>query len=78
MLDNNERMTLLDNMHLNNNVSRIINTAINAYKDLKSTNILQDAKKNALQNALFIKYVGIDYELIFQSQMVDNKFNVIL
>jgi len=77
MLDNNERMTLLDNMQLNNSVSRIIKSAIDTYKDIKSSDNIISDKAKAIQNALFIKYTGIDYELIFQNTMQDDKFNVV-
>jgi hypothetical protein len=79
MIDRNERMTYLDSRQTNELTKRLINSTLDNYKRAKLNNenidaeVLTTARANALKNALFLKFTGIEFEAVFQSIYIDRK-----
>lgn len=79
-MESTERLSYLDNRQLNESVKRIVTTAVENYVKVQqsnadSNNNITDRAIEALKNQLFLKFTGIDYELLFQSVYLDRKLN---
>jgi hypothetical protein len=77
-MESTERLSYLDNRQLNESVKRIVKTAVENYvkvqqSNANSNNAVTDRAIEALKNQLFLKFTGIDYELLFQSVYLDRK-----
>lgn len=75
-MESSERLSFLENRHLDETTKRIIDTTLNKYIELQETdkNGVQKDRVEALKNALFIKFIGVEFELLFQNQSLDDKF----
>lgn len=74
--DKNARVLYLDGRQLNNTAKRIIKSTIAEieYQKQKSkVDAFELDKANSIRNALFLKFVGIDYEGIFQPYFKNRK-----
>ncbi|CCE26112.1 g088 [Yersinia phage phiR1-37] len=79
-MESTERLSYLDNRQLNESVKRIVTTAVENYVKVQQSNAdsnsnVTDRAIEALKNQLFLKFTGIDYELLFQSVYLDRKLN---
>jgi hypothetical protein len=79
-MESTERLSYLDNRQLNESVKRIVKTAVENYVRIQQDNanaskVVTDRAIEALKNQLFLKFTGIDYELLFQSVYLDRKLN---
>lgn len=79
-MESTERLSYLDNRQLNESVKRIVTTAVENYVKVQQSNAdsnsnVTDRAIEALKNQLFLKFTGIDYELLFQSIYLDRKLN---
>ena len=79
-MESTERLSYLDNRQLNESVKRIVTTAVENYVKVQQSNAdsnsnVTDRAIDAIKNQLFLKFTGIDYELLFQSVYLDRKLN---
>ena len=79
-MESTERLSYLDNRQLNESVKWIVTTAVENYVKVQQSNAdsnsnVTDRAIEALKNQLFLKFTGIDYELLFQSIYLDRKLN---
>lgn len=79
-MESTERLSYLDNRQLNESVKRIVKTAVENYVKVQQSNAesnkqVTDNAIEAMKNQLFLKFTGIDYELLFQSVYLDRKLN---
>lgn len=79
-MESTERLSYLDNRQLNESVKRIVTTAVENYVKVQQSNAdsnsnVTDRAIEALKNQLFLKFTGIDYELLFQPIYLDRKLN---
>ena len=79
MIDNNERVTILDSRNTNELAKRVIANVLDKYIVMKENNSpvineeLLKERARAMRNKCFIKYTCMEFESIFQTYFVDRK-----
>lgn len=83
-MDKVERVAYLDVRNSNETAKRAISAVLKAYVDLRIVQQMDAASSSfyedtvqAVKNALFLKYTGIEFEAIFQSIFIDKKIDTL-
>ena len=80
-MDKIERLAFLETRHMNETAKRIIKSTLAEILRIKEEKrgdsaFLQDRMKS-VKNTLFLKFIGVDYEGIFQPIYIDRKIKAI-
>jgi len=79
MIDNNERVTILDSRNTNELAKRVITSVLDKYVVMKENNNptisdeLLKERARAMRNKLFIKFACLEFESTFQTYFKDRK-----